>query len=97
MAIDPRGLIGRPGLRRSLGALDSESKDAFAASVGDIDPRRFKGLYRRRANQFLNDERQLNQRRAAGALEARNDLRRQLERDYNFASPASGRSLMREY
>ncbi len=97
MAFDQRALIGRPGLRRALGGLDSEGEAAFRASVADIDPRRFRSLYRQRAEQFLDNERQFTRLRDAGALQERENKRRRLQRDYNFASPSSGRSLMREY
>jgi hypothetical protein len=54
---DQRAFIGRPSLRRSLETLEDDRRDAFMGQVGDLDPKRYKSLYRRRATNFLADER----------------------------------------
>ncbi len=65
---DSRGLMGRPGLRRALGTLNGDDQDAFAASTADIDPKRFSSLYKQRASQFLDEQRQLNASRGGDLL-----------------------------
>lgn len=51
------GLVGRPGLRRQLDSLGRDREETFRGLTGDIDPQRFKTLYRRRAKDFLSQER----------------------------------------
>lgn len=94
---DSPAFIGRPSLRRRLSTLDTEGQAAVQAGLSDLDPKRFKRLYRNRATALMGDERRFAQLRDAGALQQRRDMQRQMERDFNFASPSSGRSLLREY
>ncbi len=56
--VDSRGLVGRPSLRRALAGLDGEQEQRFGALTADVDPRRFRSLYKQRAEQFLTSERE---------------------------------------
>lgn len=81
---DQRAFIGRPSLRRSLMTLDEDQQQAFAGRVAGLDPKRFKSLYRRRAADFLSDERD-NQQALSRVYQAREDERkRNLYRVQNF-------------
>lgn len=88
--VDPRGLIGRRSLRRTLDELDMEQRGAFQASTSDIDPTRFKSLYRQRARQFLNQEREAAGFRNAESLALRDAERRAMLQSRNFGLGVSG-------
>ena len=90
MAFDPRGLIGRPSLRRALGALSSEQQDQFAAVTADIDPRRFSSLYKQRAGEFLDQQRELAAQRAPGVREQMRRQMQEAQRDRNFRAGDTG-------
>lgn len=80
--VDNRGLVGRPSLRRALAGLDSEQEQRFGALTADIDPRRFRSLYKQRAEDFLNNERETlarTSRVAQAEQEARNMNARRIQ------------------
>lgn len=87
--LDSRALRGRRSLRRNLQGLDGEQRLAFQASVADVDPRRFRGLYRDRAQQFLDQEREFSALEGQEALARREEARREAERRRNFGMSAS--------
>jgi len=87
MAVDFRSaFVGRPSLRRALQALDDSGQAAFAASVAEVDPLRFKSLYRDRARQFLDRRRALNRTLFRDQLEQQRQLEREdyLRRNFNI-------------
>lgn len=90
MAYDPRGLVGRPSLRRALGALDNEQQDQFAAVTADIDPTRFRSLYKQRAGEFLDQQRELAAQRAPGVREQLRQQMQDAQRDRNFRGGDTG-------
>ena len=51
-----RGLVGSPGLRRQIGALGASRGDAIQSQLSDIDPKRFRSLYKDRVRQILENE-----------------------------------------
>lgn len=90
MAYDPRGLVGRPSLRRALGALDSQQQNQFAALTADIDPTRFRSLYKQRAAEFLDQQRELAAQRAPGYREQMREQMRQAQVDRNYRAGDTG-------
>lgn len=90
MAYDPRGLVGRPSLRRALGALDNDQQDQFAAVTADIDPSRFRSLYKQRAGEFLDQQRELAAQRAPGVREQLRQQMQDAQRDRNFRGGDTG-------
>ena len=90
MAFDPRGLVGRPSLRRALGAMSSEQQDQFSAVTADIDPTRFRSLYKQRANDFLNQQRELAAQRAPGVREQMRQQMQDAQTDRNFRAGDTG-------
>lgn len=90
MAFDPRGLVGRPSLRRALSALSSEQQDQFAAATADIDPTRFRSLYKQRAGEFVDQQRELAAQRAPGVREQMRQQMQDAQRDRNFRGGDTG-------
>lgn len=88
--VDSRGLIGRPGLRRALSGLDRQQEQEFGALTADIDPVRFRSLYKQRAEQFLNEERAMAANRAPGLAEQRRQRMAQSINDRNFRAGDTG-------
>lgn len=70
--------------------MSSSQQDQFAAVTADIDPRRFRSLYKQRAGEFIDQQRDLAAQRAPG-------IRRQMEKERlaaqnsrNFAGADTG-------
>lgn len=51
-----RGLVGSPRLRRGVAALGSGRAAEVANQLSDIDPKRFRSLYKDRTRQILENE-----------------------------------------
>lgn len=50
------GLVGRPSLRREFKGMGSERLGEVENALSDIDPKRFRSLYRQRAQQILEND-----------------------------------------
>ncbi len=90
MAYDPRGLVGRPSLRRGLSALNQYQQNQFSAATADIDPVRFRSLYKQRAGEFLDQQRELAAQRAPAVREQMRQQMQDAQRDRNFRGGDTG-------
>lgn len=67
------GLVGRPGLRRQLGGLGSERLGEIESTLSDIDPKRFRSLYRQRVAEIVQND------NAAQPVQERLDIEERLK------------------